>query len=215
MDWKDVAGKISSAAPGVGALIGTLAAGPVVGTAIGGAAGKALQMLASLFGISSSSVTPDQLDAAIASDPQAVLKLRMAEMDHEKDMANIALEEEKLDHEQTKVELQDVQNARSREIEIAKAGKSNFTFYSVGWIITIGFFMSIVLIMFKPIAIDGEMRDVLNMLLGYLASNFNVVVSYFYGSSKSSADKGATMDRTAAVLASTASATAKELAKKK
>jgi len=214
VDWKDLGSKIASSAPGVGALIGTIAGGPV-GTAVGGAAGKALQMVASLFGISPANLTPESLNSALASDPQAVLKLRMAEMDHQKDMAQIALEEEKLDHDQTKAELLDVQNARGREIEIAKAGKSNFTFYAIGWIVTLSFFGALVLIVFKPIQIDTSMRDTLNMLLGYLAGNYTTVGSYFFGSSKGSADKSIAMDDTASKLASTAVSTAKTLAAKK
>jgi hypothetical protein len=191
MEWKDLASKISAEAPGVGALIGSMAGGPA-GTVIGGTAGKAIQFLASLFGISSPNPTPEQLDAAIAADPQSGLKLRMAEMAHEKEMAELTLEKEKEDHQATRDELADTKDARAREI--AMKG-SNTTFYSIGWIVTLSFFAAIVLITFKPINIGTEMRDTLNMLLGYLAGNFTQVVSYFYGSSKSSADKSDMIDR--------------------
>lgn len=213
MDWKDIAGKISAEAPGVGALIGTISGGPV-GAAVGGAAGKALQMVASLFGISAATMTPQQLDSAIAADPVSGLKLRMAEMDHQQKMAEIALEEEKQEHEETKAYLSDVQSARQREMEIAKAKGTNFTFYALGWIVTLSFFGALVMVIFKPIAMDTGMRDTINMLLGYLAGNYTTVISYFFGSSKGSMDKSIAMNDTASKLASTAAATAKVLAAK-
>jgi hypothetical protein len=194
VDWKDVAGKISSAAPGVGALIGTLAAGPVVGTAIGGAAGKALQMVASLFGISSASVTPEQLDSAIASDPQAVLKLRMAEMDHERDMANIALEKEKLDHQDTRDALADVQNSRSRQIEHEKAtGKSDINLYLLAWLFVGGFFTTLIIMMVLiftgrfPSDISPAAVYLLGTMNGTLTAAVGAVVQYFFGKTKDSA----------------------------
>jgi hypothetical protein len=200
MDWKDVAGKISAQAPGVGALIGTIAGGPV-GTAVGGAAGKAIQVLAGLFGIDPAKATPEAVDAAIAADPQSLLKLKLAEMTHQEEMGRQQLESEKMDHDQTKTELLDVQNARQREIELAKSGNSNFTFYALGWIVTLSFFGAIVMIIFKPINIGSEMRDTLNMLLGYLAGNYNTVIAYFFGTSKGSADKSLSMDKLTAMFA--------------
>jgi hypothetical protein len=41
------------------------------------------------------------------------------------------------------------------------------------------------------------------MMMGYLASNFTQVVSYFYGSSKGSSDKSEMMAKTASALAET------------
>jgi uncharacterized membrane protein len=186
--WQDIGAKIASSAPGVGALIGTLVAGPVVGTAVGGAAGKALQMVASLFGIDSTSVTPEQLGAAIASDPQAILKLRMAEMDHEAEMAKIFLEEEKLAHQATKDYLADVQSARAREIAIVQAtGKKDTNLYVLAWTLIGGFFVLTATLMYIPLPADQS--GVIFMLFGALSSGFGCVISYFFGSSKGSADK--------------------------
>jgi hypothetical protein len=180
MKWEDVKKVILDAAPTLGAVIGTIAPVPG-GAAIGGLAGKILKQV---FGTDS----PDELTQVISADPNAALKLREAEIAFQ-------LEKEKLAHEETKAYLADVQNARTREVEIAKAGKSNLTFYSIGWIITLSFFGAIVLITLKPMGLDASMRDVLNMLLGYLASNFTTVVQYFFGSSKGSADKAILLDK--------------------
>lgn len=64
MDWKDVASVVGKAAPIVGTLIG----GPA-GTAIGA-------LVASALGTAN---TPDAVQAAIATDPDAALKLRQFE----------------------------------------------------------------------------------------------------------------------------------------
>ncbi len=177
MNWDDVKKLISNVAPTLFTGLGTLVAGPA-GTVVGGLAGK---VLTQVFGTSS----PDKLTEVISQDPQAAVKLREAELTFQLEMAKIELDE-------TKSFLADVQNARAREI--AMKG-SNATFYSIGWIITCSFFGAIVLLTFKPVSIDAQMRDVLNMMLGYLASNFTTVVQYFFGSSKGSADKASLIDR--------------------
>lgn len=191
MDWKDLGAKIASYAPTLGATLGSVV--PGVGTAVGGAVGLGIKALAGMLGITSANPTPDELNAALGPiDPETALKLKVADQ-------TFTLEMRKIELDELRTQLADVQNARAREI--AMKG-SNTTFYSIGWIITLSFFGAIVMIIFKPIAIGGEMRDVLNMMLGYLASNFTCVVSYFYGSSKGSADKSAAMDKTATALAS-------------
>jgi hypothetical protein len=190
MDWKDLGAKIASYAPALGSILGSVI--PGAGTAIGGAVGLGIKALAGMLGITSQDPTADELNAALGPiDPETALKLKVADQ-------TFTLEMSKVEMEELKIQLADVQNARSREI--AMKG-SNTTFYSIGWIITLSFFGAIVLIIFKPLGIAGEMRDVLNMMLGYLASNFTTVVSYFYGSSKGSADKAIAMDKTTTALA--------------
>lgn len=68
MDWGDVAQTVKKVAGVAAPLLGTVLAGPM-----GGAAGK---LLASVFGCDA---TPDQVAAAVATDPQAALKLKEIE----------------------------------------------------------------------------------------------------------------------------------------
>ena len=189
--WENISDTLLKSAPTVlGALGGTLGTviAPGAGTGVGAVLGKkAGEILAGIFGVPVD--RPDAIIDAIKADPNAVLKLREAEMAMQLELARLANEKLKIDLDETKAYLSDVQSARQREIDIKKAGGSNLTFYSIGWIITLSFFGAIVLIVLKPIGIDSSMRDVLNMLLGYLASNFTTVVQYFFGSSKGSSDK--------------------------
>lgn len=59
--------------------------------------------------------------------------------------------------------------------------------YVLGGLITLGIFSIIAFLVFKPI--PEANNELLYMLLGILAAKFSDVVSYFFGSSKGSADK--------------------------
>ena len=84
----------------------------------------------------------------------------------------------------------DIQGARSREVEIVKAtGKKDTNLYVLAWMLVGGFFALLATIMFVPIPPDQN--GVVFMLFGSLASAFGAVIGYFFGSSKSSADKSA------------------------
>ena len=196
MDWKEFGAKIAQYAPALGATLGSVI--PGAGTAVGGAVGVAVKALAGMLGITSPDPTPAELGAAMVTmTPEIALQLKVADQTFSLAMRNIEKEE-------LQAQLADVQDARKREIAIATAGQSNFTFYSIGWIVTLSFFGALVLIIFKPISIDEGMRDTLNMLLGYLAGNYTTVISYFFGSSKGSADKSMAMDKASVFLAEAA-----------
>jgi len=93
MDWKDVAGKIAGSAPQLGALLGSVV--PGVGNAVGGAAGMGIKALASAFGLSPEA-GPEEIAAAIEQDPQAAMKVKVAEMDYRVSMRELEIEELKV-----------------------------------------------------------------------------------------------------------------------
>jgi len=68
--------------------------------------------------------------------------------------------------------------------------------YVLGSLIVIGTFiligMLLVVVLKHP---DSPLRDVLVVSVGSLLAAFGAVVGYFYGSSKSSADKSETIDK--------------------
>jgi hypothetical protein len=175
MEWKDVQKLIADLAPSVGTAIGSIVPG---GAIIGGLAGKILQ---NAFGTSS----PDKLTEVISADPEAAMKLRQAEIQFQLEQSRIYLEE-------TKSFLADVQSARSREVEMAKAtGKPDLTLSILAWTIISGFFSLTGALLYvsylgKTIA---DQTGVLYMLLGTLSTAFGMVVGYYFGSSKGSAAK--------------------------
>lgn len=58
-------------------------------------------------------------------------------------------------------------------------------------IVIVGFFTVVVVLMLRPFAIDGNVAQILNILLGALSANFGSVVQYHIGSSSGSKAKDA------------------------
>jgi hypothetical protein len=80
MDWKDVAGVVGKTAP----LLGTLLGGPA-GGAIGG-------IISSVLGTGNSA---DEVSAALATNPDAAVKLRQIESDQQTKLAELAADQAK------------------------------------------------------------------------------------------------------------------------
>ena len=164
LEWKDVTKLIADLAPSLGTAIGSFVPG---GAIIGGVAGSVLQKI---FG----TAEPDKLMAVIASDPEAAMKMRMVEI--------------QFNLEETKAYLADVQSARTREIEIAKVtGSRDVHLYILAWVMVSGFFVLLGCLLF--VNIPNDQSGVVSMLFGALSAAVGSVVSYFFGSSKGSADK--------------------------
>lgn len=162
MEWKDVGNAIVKFAPAVGTMLG----GPAA--AIGGAVG----MLSRAFGLGEDA-DPQQVLDAINKDPDALFKLRS------------------LDVEIERMYLGDRQSARIADIEKTKAtGSRDTNLYILSWVVVIGFFMLVGILIFKQIPDTNETAKVaLPMLFGALISGFKDVLGYFFGTSKSSSDK--------------------------
>ncbi len=170
MDWKELGGKIADMAPGIGSLFGA------PGVLIGGG----IKALAKIFGLSDNA-TPDQINQAIQQDPQAALKLKMAEMDFQ-----LALNKQKLDEQA--MFIQDVQSARGADVAKTQAtGKRDINQYVLAWVIVAGFFSLVSLLIFRDLPKDSS--QVVVMLFGALAAGFGSVIGYYFGSSKGSSEK--------------------------
>ncbi|MGG2041160.1 hypothetical protein [Burkholderia gladioli] len=83
--WGDVASAVSKFAPILGNAV------PGVGTVVGAGVGLAASVIAKALG---TDPTPDSVMSALSADPNAMVKLRQAEMDHEKDLAAIVAQRE-------------------------------------------------------------------------------------------------------------------------
>lgn len=80
MDWKDIAATVGKTAP----LLGTLLGGPA-GAAVGG-------IIASVLGTGNSA---DEVSAALATNPDAAVKLKQIEADRQTKLADIAVDQAK------------------------------------------------------------------------------------------------------------------------
>jgi hypothetical protein len=181
VDFKALAAKIAANAPTLGAAIGTVV--PGAGNVIGGAVGLGIKALASVFGLGEDA-TPDQISAAIEADPQAAVKIKLAEMDYQNQ------EKQRQSEERLKIltaQLADVQNARQMNVDTTKAtGKRDKNLYALAWVIVVGFFALVGILIFVTLPPDSN--GVVFMLFGALASGFTGIVGYFFGSSAGHAE---------------------------
>ena len=172
MEWKDVISAISKSAPLIGSLFGP------AGTAVGAVVGTGLSLAARALGVEP---TESAVTQAIATDPQAALKLAQYEMEHK-------LELQKLEIQIMQMEYADIQGARTMHSDTEKStGKPDYNLYILAWTIIAGFFGLMVFLLVKPVPEDQN--GVIFMLFGALASGFGQILQFFFGSSKSSADK--------------------------
>ena len=169
MDWKSVGQAVKKYAPMVGTVIG----GP-----FGAAAGGVVSMVASALGVEE---TPDAVMKAIETDPQAAITLRQIESTEKVRLQELVIEGDK-------AYLADTQSARARQIAITKAtGKIDINLYLLAWTIVAGFFGLCAVLIF--VTLPESSSQVVFMLFGGLVAGFTQVISYFFGSSKSSKDK--------------------------
>jgi hypothetical protein len=165
--WGDVASAVSKFAPILGNAV------PGVGTVVGAGVGLAASVIAKALG---TDPTPDSIMSSLSADPDAIVKLRQAEMDHEKDLASISAELEK-------ARLLDVQSARARQ-------SANPKDYTPQWLaggVTLGFFGALAAVMILPL--DNKTHDLLLVMIGALQTAWVAIISYYFGSSKDSASK--------------------------
>lgn len=83
------------------------------------------------------------------------------------------------------IEAKDRANARSREVEILKSGGSNWFQYLVGIFILVGYGAVIYVVLFE----DVQDKELFYFIAGNVFAFGASVVSYYFGTSKSSADK--------------------------
>jgi len=176
---KSIFQKIGDAVVDFAPGIATVLAATGIGAPIAGAVG-AVGALGRAFGLGSSA-KPEEVLTAISADPEIRLKAMIAENDHKAEMGRQELEA-------MKAQLADVQSARSRQVESERVtGRRDMNLYVLAWTIIGGFFLLMAILLFVKIPEDST--GVIFMLFGSLSAAFGGVVSYFFGSSKGSADK--------------------------
>jgi len=174
MDWKSLGSQLfKKGLPLLGGLLG----GPA--GALGGKA--AVSLISSALGLKEEEATPDKVFELIQADPKALAELQKAEMAHKERLQELLLEERKL-------EVQDIANARTREMAVVEAtGKKDYNLYVLAWIVIAGFFALCGVLM--KVTIPEGSSEVVFILFGGLVAGFTQIISYFFGSSKSSTDK--------------------------
>jgi hypothetical protein len=149
---------------------------PAVATIVGGPlGGLAVTALASKFGVADDVAA---VAKAIAGDPEAATKLA------------------EIDLRQFQAESADRDSARQRESAVAAAGGSTLAQLVVP-ILALGTvsmtFVFIGILLFK--VIDTAQQQLVIFALGYATAAAQQVLSYYFGSSKSSQDKTVAMQK--------------------
>ena len=149
---------------------------PWIGTAVGGPlGGMAVEAAANALGLSTKTV--DGLKQALSgATPEQMLALKNADQAFAEQMQKIGF-----DH-MDKIEAlanDDRNSARLREMTV-----HDVTPKVLAAVVTTGFFGILVFMMLAPI--PASSRDILNIMLGSLATAWTGIIAYYFGSSKSS-----------------------------
>ena len=159
---------------------------PLLGTVLAGSGGHAVgKLVANVLG------TPEHdEDAAIAvvsANPDKLVELRKLELAHKMEFERIQLEEARL-------EMQDRDSARRRNVEqVNVTGRADYNMVVLGWLIVLGFFVTMAILFWKGLPESGG--EIVYMMFGTLTAAFTAVVAYYFGSSAGSKAKDAKLAR--------------------
>jgi len=164
-DWKNLVGKVAP-------MLGTALGGPLAGTAIA-ALGKALGL--------GDAAEEAQVEQALAkTTPEQLLALRQADADFKLRMAELGF---KSQADLEKLAADDRASARNREILL-----KDWMPKLLGLIVTVGFLGLLLFLLMRP-DVESKNKDLLNVMLGALATSWASIINYYFGSSAGSAKK--------------------------
>jgi len=122
-------------------------------------------------------------------DPEARAKaqLELAKLAQEGELARMANE------------VADLDSARKREMAVATSEHAPYLNKVIVPVLALGVlvatFVLFGLIMFNETLIDASRKDIIIYVLGVLSAISTQIVSYYFGSSKGSADKNVSLDK--------------------
>jgi hypothetical protein len=176
--WKDVGGFLANSAPLIGAAL------PIPGgAAIGG-------LIAAALGTGND---PDQVMAHLQANPDAIVKVKQIEADHERDLRSIAMQGEanRLAAETARIQADSADRASARAREVAV---HDWTPSVLAWLVigsNVALIGGIALGYVHPT--DTMVAGLVGTSLGYLVSESKAVLAYYFGSSTGSKDKDVTL----------------------
>jgi hypothetical protein len=175
LDWSKVGKAVATIAPWIAGTLGT----PVAGVAV--------KALVDVFGLTGPQTTPDNVIAALAgASPQQLQDLRSAEQKHQEFMMQIGYDNiDRL----TNAEVADRDGARRRE-EVVKDRTP-----SVLAALAVILFLCLLVFVAAGQSPNAAMQAGFWMLAGASVSVLKDVYGYYFGSSKGSQDKDATISK--------------------
>jgi hypothetical protein len=176
--FQKIGDSIADFAPGIATILTATGVGAPIGAAVG-----AVGALSRAFGLGSAAKPEDVLQA-ISADPEIRLKAMIAENGFRAEMGRQEIEK-------LRVQLADVQSARSRQVESEKAiGKKDWNLYILAYLgvglpfILVGYFIYYGLPKMTP-----ETALMVGGFVGIILSKYGSIFDYFFGSSQGSATK--------------------------
>lgn len=118
----------------------------------------------------------------LSPEQQLAFDTKLAEVEAEARMA------------MAKIEADDRNSARQRELELAKTGNPDLTPKVLAYGVTVGFFGILFFMLFASMPINDQTHDVLLVMLGSLGTAWTGVIAYYFGSSAGSAAKTALLN---------------------
>lgn len=176
--WGDVAATVAKVAPIVGSIL------PGIGTAAGVGVSAVASIVASALG---TSADPDSVMAALKNDPEALAKVRQAELDNQTQLAQIAMQREQnqlaAETAQYQADATDRQSARG----YAQA-TNDHTARNLAYLYTVALFLTIaahLYIWIAKVPVDPLVIGTINTLEGVLVTMAVKTSEFFTGGSRS------------------------------
>jgi len=125
--------------------------------------------------------------------PEDLVKVQIAQMEHEEELLKLRLEEDKLDLAELELRLKDTDSARNREVQISTSDKAPLLNKIVTPVLALSIllltFVLFGVVMFNDTPIEASRKDILIYILGVLSAIASQIVSYYFGSSAGSKEK--------------------------
>lgn len=182
-DWKTT---LQAVAPGLATAFG----GPAVGLAV--------KILGDRL-LGNPDATPEQVQTALSGGltGDQIVALKQAEQ-------QLAIEMERIDQAREAAGIEDSKSARQQTVALAQAGSGTaWAPVIISIIVTVGFFLCIVLLFAFEREWTERQASLLNVLLGALVLGFGQVCNYWLGSSAGSRRAGDSVRKIAEAVAPT------------
>lgn len=141
-------------------------------------------------------VVEDKLGVELKPDMSSedLARIQIAQMEHEEELLRLKLEDNKLDLQELNMRLKDVDSARDRETAIATSKDAPLLNKIVTPVLALAIlaltFVLFGVVMFDSTPVEASRKDILIYVLGVLSAIATQIVSYYFGSSQGSKDKG-------------------------
>jgi len=125
--------------------------------------------------------------------PEDLVKVQIAQMEHEEELMRLRIEEDKLDLAELELRLKDTDSARDREVQISTSDKAPLLNKIVTPVLALSIllltFVLFGVVMFNDTPVEASRKDILIYILGVLSAIASQIVSYYFGSSAGSKEK--------------------------